>query len=189
MANQDLSEAIKQRLENGETRESIRQHLLSKGWRVDEIDVLLAGISTQPSTASTTSSIQPPFPSLLSAWDAKTANLPAAIVMAIFGSIAFLLLLIAIILYNLLDPLGTRAFSRDVVRESELSQTQTALQRYFDQHQSYPATLNQLVPVFLTKIPLDPSSQKPFTYSLQPDNFNYQLCVDYESRQLSCITS
>jgi hypothetical protein len=188
MATQDLSESIKQRLANGETRESIRQHLLSKGWNVDEINAVFADIPN-PQAQGASQPIILPFSSVLSTWDAKTSNLPATIVMGVFGFIAFFILLIAIVLYNLLDPLGTRAVARDSLRESEFAQTQTALERFFSARHTYPSSLDQLVPTFLTRVPMDPSSGKPLRYSLLADNFNYQLCADYETKQLACATS
>jgi hypothetical protein len=187
MAGQDLVDSIKQRLAVGETQESVRQSLLSKGWQTADIDAAFAVIPPTPIQSST--DVKLPFSSFWSTWDAKTSNLPAAIIMVIFGFFAFIVLFLAILFYNYLDPLGSRSGARDVTREALVKQVQTALQRYYDAQGKYPTTLNELVPIYLTSAPLDPRTKEPLSYKIRDDKINYELCMEFEMKASSCVSS
>ncbi|MCW5555621.1 MAG: hypothetical protein KIS67_26110 [Verrucomicrobiae bacterium] len=72
---------------------------------------------------------------------------------------------------SLLLPNYSRAI-RSVVRQDtqrRLTITVIALKRYQLQHRQFPAELNELVPAFLTVVPMDPMSGRPLRYRRNAD--------------------
>jgi hypothetical protein len=61
-----------------------------------------------------------------------------------------------------LSPVHDRGCAAETIRRQAL--IACALERYFIQHQSYPAHLSQLVPAFLPNIPNDPMDNQPMRY-------------------------
>jgi hypothetical protein len=59
-----------------------------------------------------------------------------------------------------------RVFAHESVRRQSL--IAVALERWFLQHQSYPASLSELVPSLLPMVPADPMDGKPMRYRLTP---------------------
>ena len=85
------------------------------------------------------------------------------IVVAIIG------ILTAILVANYNDA---RKNSRDKIRKSELKEMQLALELYKSQNNSYPASLDTLVPTFVPSVPLDPSGG---SYVYSSNNSSYKL--------------
>ena len=57
----------------------------------------------------------------------------------------------------------------DAETARRLTVTAIALERYHLQHNTYPVSLNELVPAFLPQVPTDFMDGKPLRYRLQPD--------------------
>ncbi len=69
-------------------------------------------------------------------------------------------------------PLVDRAISVEALRRQGLAAC--ALERYFIEHQAYPASLADLVPAFLGAVPADPVDEKPMRYRQTADG-RYRL--------------
>lgn len=58
------------------------------------------------------------------------------------------------------------AISRDAKRKSDLAQIRTGLVLYYDDHNStYPTELSVLAPAYMAAVPVDPSTNKSYTYT------------------------
>lgn len=57
-----------------------------------------------------------------------------------------------------------------------------ALERHRIAHQSYPATLDTLVPRFLPRVPVDPIDGQPLRYSLKPDGTFVLYSIGLDAR-------
>ncbi len=51
-----------------------------------------------------------------------------------------------------------------------------AIEAYYAKNLRYPERLDQVQPEFIDKIPLEPGTQKPYTYKLDPHN-QYQILL------------
>lgn len=73
--------------------------------------------------------------------------------------------------------------ARDALRLSQVRQTQTALELYFNDNNAYPATLQELSPLYLTSIPQTPLppdgvcsyADNEYLYSADPSGSYYTL--------------
>lgn len=67
-------------------------------------------------------------------------------------------------------PVYNGVGERAILCQARLDQARLAcaLERYFLQHQTYPDTLNELVPAFIDKVLLDPCDDKPMRYARTP---------------------
>jgi prepilin-type N-terminal cleavage/methylation domain-containing protein len=72
--------------------------------------------------------------------------------------------------------------AHDSRRKSDLRMLQTALEDYYNDHNRYPADLNELAPDYLAKIPTDPATQTDYTYS-PTGNDTYRIYVDLGNNQ------
>ena len=75
-------------------------------------------------------------------------------------------------LTRLLAPAVTKAVAKSVRAEqrARLTATACAVERFHWQHGSYPAVLNDLVPTFLSEVPLDIMDRKPLRYRKNADD-------------------
>ena len=73
-------------------------------------------------------------------------------------------------------PALVSAVKRTAEHETQLDQAAIAcaLERYFIQNNSYPDTLEPLIPDFLDKLPPDPMDHQPIRYE-QTDDGRYRL--------------
>ena len=76
-------------------------------------------------------------------------------------------------LFNMLVPALQRAawISYAGQAQHHAAQTIVALLRYKANHDQFPQTLNELVPQYLTAVPLDPFGPGPLTYKPQANDF------------------
>lgn len=80
--------------------------------------------------------------------------------------------------------------ARDAQREVEIRQIRAALEIYYGDKYSYPVSLNELYPDYLSNLPTDPSTNYPYQYQLQLDGADYKICAQMESpKTQKCITS
>jgi hypothetical protein len=66
--------------------------------------------------------------------------------------------------------------ANSVATQVTIDQTKLAcgLERYYIQHAAYPASLEELVPVYVESLPSDPLSAKPYRYQREK-NGRYKL--------------
>lgn len=110
--------------------------------------------------------------------------------------------IIAILATILLLQLGTaRAKGRDAKRISDMNQIRTGLELYFDDNNTYPASITELAPAtgnkYLQKVPTDPLPGRSYTYcasgtqyqiSAQLEQYNNALKNDADiNRPAPCV--
>jgi len=110
----------------------------------------------------------------------------------VFGIIGPLLATAAI-LYLLLTgqliPTGATAVARDTMRSIARLEIKGALESYYDETDSYPSFLEQLSPEYISDVPTDPGTAISYEYRSLQDGKDYELCVEFETKPLECITS
>jgi hypothetical protein len=98
------------------------------------------------------------------------------------GTIVGLFMIIATTLFGI-------KFKDDISRISEADQIQQALTAYDQKQTTYPQTLSQLVPDYLSAVPVDPASGQPYGYALTDGGKDYVLIVDYDNFGTQALTS
>jgi hypothetical protein len=93
------------------------------------------------------------------------------------------------ILYMLVTLANTgveMSFEKTAECQTQVNQTMIscALERYRIGHGSYPASLDQLVPQYLAKLPNSPITGKPMSYSLNSDGTFLLWCASWELKSL-----
>ncbi len=74
--------------------------------------------------------------------------------------------------------------SRDTKRKGDVRSLATALQAYFTEINSYPATLGTLTPTYIPSIPVDPNGDTrvgSYSYSQSGVSNMFTLCVGQEA--------
>ncbi len=86
----------------------------------------------------------------------------------------------------LISSLSAARFkARDARRLSDISQTQLALQFYYDAKGNYPASLSLLAPTYFSAVPLDPDGVSVYQYCAAFKGSNYHLGVREAGLDLS----
>jgi hypothetical protein len=83
---------------------------------------------------------------------------------------------------------SARERARDALREANIRQIQIGLEIYYFEHGSYPFSLNELYPQYLSTIPVDPKTNIPYQYQRQGDS-DYQVCAQLEAETQKCVSS
>lgn len=186
MVTQELLDAIIAKYKHNQRRDEIREDLMADGYKKSDIDEGIAQIQHH-------ALLQIPFVAkahkLLQRLDAKTAHLSVKATIGVFVVIAAVILVIAFILYVSLDPLSVQAGARDRERQQAFAAIHTALLKYYNRTHAYPPTLNRLAPSYLHVLPLDPKTQQSYEYKILDAQGNYQLCVNYETKPVDCVSS
>lgn len=109
----------------------------------------------------------------------------------IFVGILGILLIPTILFSALFLNLGSaRKKARDAERQSDIRQIQAGLEMYYNEHNSYPHSLNELYPKYLPNPLVDPSTNQPYQYQLQMNGKDYQVCAQLESTKTQkCVNS
>lgn len=55
--------------------------------------------------------------------------------------------------------------------EDDLNQISSAVEAFYAQNLTYPSILDELVPDFINKLPLDPKAKKPYLYETEGDSY------------------
>jgi len=84
---------------------------------------------------------------------------------------------------------SAREKARDARREADLRQIQIGLEIYYDQHGSYPFSLDELSTDYFTTVPVDPKTNRPYQYQLQSGGKDYRICAEMEGKPQKCLTS
>lgn len=74
--------------------------------------------------------------------------------------------------------------SRDTKRKGDVRSLATALQAYFTEVNSYPATLTALTPTYIPSVPVDPNGDTlvgSYSYSQNGSTNMFTLCVGQEA--------
>ncbi len=77
----------------------------------------------------------------------------------------------------------------DIKRFNDINAVQNALDQYFIDNKTYPSNLGQLAPKYISTLPQDPKTQKPYTY--QMENFtkpDYLLCGIFDNNVQKCFS-
>lgn len=85
------------------------------------------------------------------------------------------------------DPVNLIAKSNDTTRSLHLERIQTALKGYFLEKGSYPFSLQQLAPSYLSGEVFDPKTKQPYHYVQANNGAKYTLCAEYEKTQKRCL--
>jgi len=109
----------------------------------------------------------------------------------IFAGILGILLIPAILFSTVFLSLGSaREKARDARRQADIRQIQMGLEIFYNEQNKYPFSLNELSPKYLPSAPVDPSTNQPYQYQLQPNGTDYQVCAQLESTKTQkCVTS
>jgi Tfp pilus assembly protein PilE len=109
----------------------------------------------------------------------------------IFVGILGILLIPAILFSTVFLSLGSaREKARDARRQADIRQIQMGLEIFYSEQNKYPFSLNELSPKYLSSAPVDPSTNQPYQYQLQPNGTDYQVCAQLESTKTQkCVTS
>lgn len=67
---------------------------------------------------------------------------------------------------------------RDRERLETMRQLQLALQRYFLQTTAYPRSLDQLIPDFISQVPVDPLTNQPYLYTATEGSFQISFTLE-----------
>ncbi len=71
--------------------------------------------------------------------------------------------------------------ARDAQRLSDILQIQLALGRYYSARLFYPSSLRALVPLYLGRLPSDPSDKENYNYEVQKNGASYVLAASLEN--------
>lgn len=185
MVTQELLDNIIERYRQGQKTSQIKESLLAEGWEDIDIDQAISQLQT---AALQQIPLVATFAKFFSQLDERTSRLPPHMVAVVLCFCALLLFAVGGIFYWFLDPLGVRSGERDKQREKEIIQIRESLDTYFTANKAYPESLTQLVPAYLTVLPLDPETGKSYNYIPAKNIDNYQLCVSFETKAPVCIS-
>lgn len=109
----------------------------------------------------------------------------------IFVGILGILLIPAILFSTVFLSLGSaREKARDAKRQADIRQIQMGLEIFYSEQNKYPFSLNELAPKYLPSTLVDPSTNQPYQYQLQPNGADYKVCAQLESTKTQkCVTS
>ncbi|HSX09606.1 MAG TPA: hypothetical protein VLF93_05610 [Candidatus Saccharimonadales bacterium] len=186
MVTDELKDVIREKFRVGKRRTEIKEELLYEGYPEEDIEIAISQIQRDvikqlPGISS--------FYRLLEYFETKSTLSTAKMTVLLMGTCVAVLILLAASLYLVFDPLGTHSTARDAERQSDTAKLQTALGYYYQQHQEYPNSLGQLVPVFLSALPRDPQTGAGYSYKPLNNNSNYQLCTQYELQSQQCVNA
>lgn len=186
MVTPELIEAIKEKYQEGANRQRIIDELGELGWQETDVDAAIRQIQHE---ALQKLPIIFHVNQFIAQLDAKTSKLSLPVVLGICGGMALAVVIIALFLYNTLDPLGSKTAARDNQRESAMNTLHNAIDAFYKKNARYPAVLSDLVPVFLPALPTDPRTGQPYEYTVRDNDENYQLCVQFETLSVQCVSS
>ena len=103
------------------------------------------------------------------------------IIVGIIGIVFYFLFMLAILFAGLNDA---SSLARDAQRKIEVVNSKNALEIYYDEHSSYPATLEEAFGQGF--VPKDPLTDEPYEYRLISGGQDYELCAEYEEMAREC---
>jgi len=182
----ELIEEIQDRFRKGQRRKEIKEDLISVVYEEEDIDDTISKIQND---ALKKLPVIAAIYKYIEHFESKpNAASPQTTVLLMAGCFVFLILLAGIV-YFLLDPLGTHAGGRDVKRQSDETIIQNGLARYYQKNGQYPDALDTMVPGALSDIPRDPQTGTEYSYQPLDNGQNYKLCIDFEQQQQQCVNA
>lgn len=94
-------------------------------------------------------------------------------VMVVLGILATLVVLA-------INPSEQFNRAKNVQRRSDAQTLRNALESYNIENSRYPIVLKELVPTYLSEVPVDPLTNEPYDYSVLQGGRNYELCYTLE---------
>jgi prepilin-type N-terminal cleavage/methylation domain-containing protein len=82
-----------------------------------------------------------------------------------------------------------RQKSRDARRVADIKQIQLAMQLYYDASSTYPASLTNLTPLYLPKVPTDPIGQAAYPYDQLASGASYHIGANLEDGSNQALNS
>lgn len=186
MVNEELVANIQTRFQQGQRRTEIRQDLMEEGWEEQDIDAAISYIQNEAIKQIPGISHIYKFIDNL---DSKTAHSSPKVIATVLACCFGVLLIIFAALYYFLDPLGFGGVERDKQREADIVKVRSAIDKYQEEKGRYPGSLQELLPKYLQAIPLDPETGGQYSYQTMDNNYNYELCVNFESKAPQCVSS
>lgn len=186
MTKDELSVYIRLKFQEGKRRNAIKEELLQLGYYEEDIDAIMTQI--QHDAIKQLPGISSLY-GLIEAFEAKSNLTTTKMTMLIMALCLGILVVLAVGLYFIFDPLGTRSGARDAERASDTAKIQTALGYYYQSHAQYPESITALVPTFLSNMPRDPQSGAEYFYKSLDNDTNYELCASYELEPKQCVTA
>jgi hypothetical protein len=186
MVKQELLSKIQEKFQHGIRRHEIKESLMNEGYTETEIDAAIRSI--QHDAMKQVPGIAKIY-HLIDHFESKPNMTTPHMTLVLMGVCIGILLILAISLYFIFDPLGTRADARDAIREADAVKIQKAIKGYYQKYHMYPSSIDALSPGFLSPIPRDPQTGNEYTYSTLDNNTNYQLCVSLELQPAQCLSA
>lgn len=108
----------------------------------------------------------------------------------LIGILGFLIIPMMIFLSIFLTLGPAKQKTHDMQRYTDMSTVQIGLNVYYNENKRYPFSLDELSPKYLPAMPVDPVTNQPYQYQLQPDDMSYKICAQMESTKAQkCISS
>ena len=186
MVNDQLDALIREKFQKGERRDAIKASLVEQGW--DETDVDNAIKQIQHDALRQMPGIST-FIKHMETWEQKTANASPKVIAGVLLACAGVVMVISLILYVWLDPLGTKSSDRDKQRETDFIKLHNSISSYYSAKGMYPSTLKDLLPNYLQSLPLDPKTGAVYVYKSVNGTSDFELCVSFETKSGQCISS
>ena len=109
-------------------------------------------------------------------WPTWVKVLVLFLIPIVLGIVAILGALVLV----MINPEQQMKLARDVERVQDIKDIQSGLSQYYSATNSYPVSLVELVPNYLTEIPMDPLDNQ-YSYELTDNGQGYSLCLTYEA--------
>lgn len=78
----------------------------------------------------------------------------------------------------------------DSFRQQDINIIKIQLLYFFGDNFRYPTTLDELVPKYLSEIPVDPVTKEPYKYKVLREGKDFEICGDYDSSEFeNCQSS
>lgn len=107
---------------------------------------------------------------------------------AVWGIIGIILVPTALLLLTL-RPITMFKRARDAQRQATMQSLRQSLELYGIERGSYPHTLPELVPTYMSELPEDAQKKSVYRYEPRQDGNGYRLCVSFEARPDECVES
>lgn len=186
MVNEELVAIIRERFQQNQRRNEIKDALIEEGYEETEIDAAIAHI--QHDAIKQLPGISHMY-QFIEDMEQKTDHASPKVVGLVLAGCFAVLLLIFGGLYYWLDPLGINTTERDKQRETDVVKLRTAIDAFYIAEKAYPANLQDLVPEYLQALPLDPKTGAQYSYKAMNGNRVYELCVTFEINPPQCLSS
>ena len=95
-------------------------------------------------------------------------------------AIGFIIVGFVILFVGIMSGFFNDSALRDTQRRGDLVQIKLASEMYFDANKTYPASIDALVPTFLSGLPVDPITGEQYEYVLYDGGEDFEVCANLE---------